>query len=626
MNKVSIGSGNKLLPYSTRGLGIFYEDKSTYLFHSNPAKKTLFRIDKSLDNENFKLHSDSAKIQVNGNDFEQIGKVSDFRVTKTEEGYFLTYKLENGKNSSLCAAESSDLINWTKIGNISTPGEAGVLVGNYKHENSHILYFGEKTPVLAKSSDLKSWKIFGRPIDYLGNKANDHINIMSAEATKDGVFVVYYQYQKAGKYPNKYKLKASLFENSNPVKVVWDVVFWQQKKDKVENLLKPLGVIILENHLISYWQYENEKIFTQVFPKIRSTIKDKKLTFIAPVVKKYKENPILKPISHHSWESKAVFNPAAFFDEGEVHIIYRAVGDKDVSTLGYAKSKDGVGFDTRHTNPVYIPTKSFEGGFDISNPYYKKKIKQSKYISGPGWGGCEDPRITKIEGKLHMTYVAFDGFNPQRVAITSIDIDDFRNDEWNWKDPVLLSPPGEVHKNWVIFPEKIRGKYAILHSISPSVLIDYVDSLDFEEGAHLKSSYYCTDRTGRWDSKLRGAGPPPIKTKDGWLLFYHAMDDNDPGKYKLGAMLLDYDNPEKILMRSRQPILEPNEEYENNGFKSGVIYACGSVIRDEDLYLYYGASDTTIAVASANINVFLDELKRSYSPTLRSRPGRTFLH
>jgi len=105
------------------------------------------------------------------------------------------------------------------------------------------------------------------------------------------------------------------------------------------------------------------------------------------------------------------------------------------------------------------------------------------------------------------------------MALTSISVDDFLNKRWKWTKSVLISPPGEIHKNWVIFPEKIRGKYAVLHSMSPEILIDYFDDLDeLGDEAYIKSCRQMEERKGAWDTWVRGAGPPPIKTKYGWLV------------------------------------------------------------------------------------------------------------
>jgi predicted GH43/DUF377 family glycosyl hydrolase len=180
----------------------------------------------------------------------------------------------------------------------------------------------------------------------------------------------------------------------------------------------------------------------------------------------------------------------------------------------------------------------------------------------------------------------------------------------------LISPPGQAHKNWVIFPEKIKGKYAILHSITPKISIKYRDNLDFDGKKFIKSKHHNKEGRKSWDNWIRGVGPTPLKTKDGWLVLYHAMDHRDPGKYKLGAMLLDLKNPTKVLYRSKEPILAPDECYENEGFKAGVVYACGAVIMDKKLFIYYGAADSVVCVATVKLNDFLNKLKNASKPKL----------
>jgi predicted GH43/DUF377 family glycosyl hydrolase len=105
-------------------------------------------------------------------------------------------------------------------------------------------------------------------------------------------------------------------------------------------------------------------------------------------------------------------------------------------------------------------------------------------------------------------------------------------------------------------------------------------------------------------------------------VLYHAIDVRDPGRYKLGAMLLDLNNPTKILYRSQAPILEPDFDYENNGFKSGVIYSCGAVVKDGELYVYYGGGDSVTCVAMANLATFLRELKQFGMPKLEFEPKK----
>ena len=318
-------------------------------------------------------------------------------------------------------------------------------------------------------------------------------------------------------------------------------------------------------------------------------------------LERHESNPIIEPREHNFWEMKATFNPGAIYADKRIHLLYRAIGGDDISVLGYASSVDGVNVEERSDKPAFFP------------PVLVKRIEASErlaaspvaYCSGGGWnGGCEDPRLTLIDNVVYLMYTAFDGWGSIRIALSSINLDDFLNKKWRWKEPALISPQGEIHKNWMLFPEKINGKYAMLHSISPNVMVDYFDSLDELERGEMvvESKRTILFRKNVWDSWIRGAGPPPIKTKLGWLLFYHAMDARDPNRYKLGAMVLDANDPTKVVYRSTRPILEPDADYENNGFKSGVVYSCGAVVKDGELFVYYGGGDSVTCVAMANLD------------------------
>jgi len=336
-------------------------------------------------------------------------------------------------------------------------------------------------------------------------------------------------------------------------------------------------------------------------------------------LQRFQRNPILEPDPKHWWESKATFNPGVLYEGGKVHILYRAIGDSDVSVLGYASSVDGFNIEERLDKPVYVPRESFEGaGFqyppvmhpEITYLLADGEVEEVSYVSGGGgWGGCEDPRLTRIDDKVFMTYVAFDGYSPPRVALTSIDIDDFLAKRWQWERPVLISPPGVVDKNACILPEKINSKYVIFHRIFPSILIDFVDDLDFDgKTRFLKGQFRIRPRPSYWDSRKVGAGAPPIKTEDGWLLVYHAVGEREPGRYKIGAMLLDLKDPTRVLARCKEPILEPEAWYENEGWKSGVIYPCGAAVIGSRLLVYYGGADKVGCVASMELDKLLDYL------------------
>lgn len=325
-------------------------------------------------------------------------------------------------------------------------------------------------------------------------------------------------------------------------------------------------------------------------------------------VKRHHANPVLSPRAHQEWETYGTFNPAAVEDdEGRVHLLYRALGDNGLSNIGHASSIDGMYFDRRSSFPIYQPAveeKKPKGNKPVGPTEYNPTL----YYSGGGWGGHEDPRAVKIDGRIYMTYTAFQGWESVRIGITSISVADMKNERWNWKKPRLISAPGEVHKNWVLFPEKIHGKFAILHGISPNILVDYVENIDntYPE-KHIKSKPPKGGRPEYWDNWMRGAGPPPLRTEKGWLLLYHAMDKRDPNKYKLGAMLLDINDPTRILYRAPEPILTPDMHYENDS-KPGVVYASGALIRDGKLLIYYGGGDKYICVAETPLDQLLDWL------------------
>ena len=334
-----------------------------------------------------------------------------------------------------------------------------------------------------------------------------------------------------------------------------------------------------------------------------------KITNIKLTLDRFERNPILTPDGSRRWETKAVFNPAAIYENGKVHLLYRALGDSDVSVLGYASSVDGLHISERLDKPAYIPREPFEG-VNPSHPYIPEPT--GIYVSGGGgMGGCEDPRMTRIDDRVYLTYVAYDGYSHPRVALSSIHIDDFLAHRWNWKKPVLISPPYIVDKNACILPEKINGKYVIFHRVFPDILIDLVDNLDFDgKTKFIVGQYKIPTRvlSSDWDSLKVGCGPPPIKTKEGWLLIYQAVGVSDRSRYKIGAMLLDLKDPTKVLARTRNPILEPSAVYENEGLKYGVVYPCGAVIINDRLFVYYGGADMVVCVATTKLNRFMENL------------------
>lgn len=359
--------------------------------------------------------------------------------------------------------------------------------------------------------------------------------------------------------------------------------------------------------------------FSDAFRRRLAKLMSQKLSLLAKSLR----NPIMRP-GGNPWTAEAVLNPTAVVLDGRTHLVYRAIGMDGVSRLGYASSPDGITFDKRLPYPVYVAQKP------RNLPGHARRYSPVLYPSGGSWGGCEDPRMVVIEGRVYITFNMFDGWDYIRVACISIAEEDFLAGHfWKWDGPHILSKPGERHKNWVIFPEKINGKFAILHSVSPTIDVAYCDSIEDigTEEPFIESWVGARDslpaRTGVWDSYVRSAGPPPVWTPHGWLLFYHAIDARDLGRYKLGAMLLDLADPTHVLYRGMAPVLAPDETYENHG-KPGIVYACGAVVRGGTLYVYYGGADKVVCVATTDLDSFLDALIAGSQPSLTSMvPAQT---
>ncbi|HBC97225.1 MAG TPA: glycosidase [Clostridium sp.] len=213
--------------------------------------------------------------------------------------------------------------------------------------------------------------------------------------------------------------------------------------------------------------------------------------------------------------------------------------------------------------------------------------------------GVEDPRITEIDGRYYITYSSVSKYGVvTSLAVTS----DFKSCK------KLGNIFSTENKDVVIFPEKINGKYfALNRPVSKSTgdpVIWISESYNLLHWGNHKVVAHT--RKGHWDSQKIGAGAPPIKTDRGWLELYHGVDDD--GHYSMGALLLDIDCPSKIIARSEQPLLAPQKDYETMGFFSNVVFPCGAVEKQGELYVYYGISDNSVGLATANTEDILKSL------------------
>ena len=538
------------------------------------------------------------------------GVYSSVRVSPAGAAQAITFVKTNARGGFLYQAEAKKVDYWSKAKIVKGIFEPAVLVSTAK--NRQLMFFGNHNIGLATAGPRGAWKKLPKPLleprrDYFDNSA---LTVGQARLVEQGILLTYYARYSDSKFKDLVTVGAALFDKKNPEKLLWrsDYPLWQQPKGYRNRHLDPVGEIDIDGKSLLYLQTDGGKIFSTPLPLWNCFIRSTPARRVAPHLERSHKNPVLSPRLQNDWETKAAFNPAAFYARGRVHLIYRAIGNDDISTFGYASSPDGINFDERLDYPIYTPRMHFEGRS------LKRPAQPSCYASGgSGIGGCEDPRVSLIDETLYMTYVAFDGCNPPRVALATITLEDFLNHKWNWSEPVLISPyiPNEGNKNSCILPEKINGKYVVFHRIWPDILIDYVDDLKFDgknkflsKAGHAKIK----PRKMHWDSRKVGIGATPVKTDAGWLLIYQAVGNQDGAKYKIGAMLLDIKDPSKVVARAHVPVLEPEAWYENEGWKYGVVYPCGATIVGDDLFVYYGGADMYTCVAKANLAGFLSHL------------------
>jgi predicted GH43/DUF377 family glycosyl hydrolase len=571
----------------------------------------------------FKLRDDRPSILLPPGRNEHLAAVSDVRISSVLDRRIMTYSVrtDTGRHVRVALPDpQGELDAWEVPAVNSHLAGRGMVVPEFMHDGQYVLFFGERDLRVAFSKNLVAWHTSGRALASPRSGRFDHhaLGLIAAAHIEQGLLVLY-ETREVKRGQVTISVGVLLCSPTDPEVILWrsdDPLY--QYTTRTTNEPEVLGAVVYEHEIVVYLTTLRDKFVTFEF----------KNPYASPVhakhgtrLHRFAQNPILSPTSYE-WESQAVFNPAAFTDRGRVHLLYRAMGPDGVSRLGYASSADGIHFDERLDYPVYQP----QAGFGAPTPGRATDAAAhydlEAHPSGGGWAGCEDPRTVTIDGRAYLSFVAFDGWEFVRQALTSIDLDDFHGKKWRWRKPALMSRPGEIQKNWVIFPERINGKYAILHGLSPNVHIEYLDSLAKLDGSKFIESLPQAygggflGREGQWDSRVRGAGAPPIKTPLGWLLLYHATDHRDPGRYKLGAMILDHNDPTKVLYRSAAPILEPDEWYENEG-KPGVVYTCGAVIVGKHLVVYYGGGDKHIAVARANTEAFLDALVHHHGAKLK---------
>ena len=293
---------------------------------------------------------------------------------------------------------------------------------------------------------------------------------------------------------------------------------------------------------------------------------------------RWEQNPIIT-LENVPYRCNSIFNGTPVKVNGEYLLLLRIEGQQGYSLFCLARSKDGFHFNVDN-QPCMEPAS--EGPFKIWEE-----------------NGLEDPRITSIDGHYNILYTAVSRYG-HRIALART------NDFITFERVALISDPG--NKDGVLFPEKINGLYVRLDrpigNDIGSIWISYSPDL-INWG---KSELVFSPRPRYWDSFRIGASIPPIRTNQGWLEIYHGVKMTSAGPiYRTGTVMLDLENPAKVIGRCLTPILSPREEYERIGDVGNVVFAGGAIVEpDGEVKMYYGAADTSICVATAHIEDIIE--------------------
>jgi beta-1,2-mannobiose phosphorylase / 1,2-beta-oligomannan phosphorylase len=347
------------------------------------------------------------------------------------------------------------------------------------------------------------------------------------------------------------------------------------------------------------------------------------MTISKPNFKRWKNNPILQDINSLSWCKKGIRNPGAVLDNEKIRMLFTAnATTTEPMQLGYAESTDGFNFNFR-SEPVLSPSNS-DSFFDRT--------------------GIDDPRITFLDGWNYISYAS-------PAPINNYIADEEKNEkpQWllsyrqvglartkDWENYERLGPITNniiADANVVLFPEKIDNKYVMIHRPTPFVpwlgtgfhypasmfiafsddILDWGWNQNWTELAskyrdvtfeHMGDDHLLIRPEYDWERIKIGASGVPIPTDEGWLVIYHGGSADY--KYRVGLMLLDRENPKKVLARSSVPIFEPETIYETAGAFPYCVFPCSNVVIGDEIFMYYGACDERCAVVTIKLKELLD--------------------
>ena len=331
-------------------------------------------------------------------------------------------------------------------------------------------------------------------------------------------------------------------------------------------------------------------------------------------IKRCSRNPIVVP-GQADYRRVSVFNPGVIFDNGEFFMYERAAGSLRPfkTSIGLLKSKDGVNFTLASDKPVFT-------GVMLGFPD----------------GSVEDARVVKIDGLFYMCYAlqpyAFDCW-PTGIAVPDYYPEHYpewkdnktepmitrsgiavSHDGINFKQLCYTTPPEIDDRDNALFPEKINGKFAIIRrpmqyvgeaygTDLPGIWISFSDDLL----SWSKPELVATAENPDWEGLKIGAAATPLKTEKGWLLLYHGVDSKSV--YRVGAMLLDLNNPRKVIARTKNPVMQPQEHYEKFGLViNNTVFPTANLIHNGEIYIYYGCCDTCISLATVSLDEMLENV------------------
>ena len=300
---------------------------------------------------------------------------------------------------------------------------------------------------------------------------------------------------------------------------------------------------------------------------------------VEQIVERYQGNPIVTKEDIPA-AAKGVYNSGCIKTKDGKYVMLCRVETPSMKQLIWpADSDDGIKFVLR-SEPIKMPeTEDFK-----------------EYTTGMYY----DPRITNIEGTYYTVFACHSGHSCRLGLLESPDMKDF-------KFKGFISETD--NRNGVLFPEKVNGYYCRLDRPNTGDGKGYMWVSYSPDLIHWGQAKSVAPAQDEWGWKKNGPGAVPIKTDKGWLVLYHAVNVQCAAQYvyHLGVMMLDADDPSKVIARAKAPILSPVMDYELTGLTYAVVFTCGAVVEDDGaVKIYYGGADTVQCLATTTVDKLID--------------------